>query len=500
MKELPKHNSGVSEYELFSFLSERILSGEISSFSALKDLSAPVLGNKRSHPVLLRAFELLKRLYWGFFASISPQTHHKLWGQLVITDKDFPDAGDLKRTLQISDIYVAMLDIHGYTRFCMESRKNLSMLHTLDQIIVNEIRGICTACGAVSQRERGDEIVVVATSASDILSATIGIIDYFGKTGFLNDPRIFTKRAGDAEALPVFKLSAGITGGNTTIPLIVTEKGNLSGFLLNSGARLQMLANRLSSSESKVMASKQVQMNFKKENDLNPCSLAENKAVYFFDTGQIEFKGVMIPTCEVVYNSNEMYKEQFSAELVRLFGSIKDNLWEQRIFVDTVGLFAKVTQVMPKFTVNASLPGEVLPVSNDTPANLAKKAIKAYVEDEDYVLALLYLRKFIEIARMIPSFDQLVMDYMEGVYARYELLLESYKKNIDRQIEENEKIIFQGNYYQAWTAAKKSVSVYEKFLEAGRNSTLITRKKNIWYGLIKEKSSEMVFTFHSGKK
>ncbi|MCL1928866.1 MAG: hypothetical protein FWG07_08765, partial [Treponema sp.] len=312
MKDLSEYNGNTSEYELFSFLSEKILAREFTTFSALKTFAQPIVRDTKIHPVIMRCFEMLKRLNWGFFSDMTLKSHKRLWKELVIPDQTFPEAGDLKDTLQISNLYIAMLDIHGYTKFCMDSRKNLSMMHTLDWAMNTEVRRISTYCQAVSQRERGDEMVVVAASATDALTVTLAIMDYFGKTNYVDDPDIVTKRQGNAEALPVFKCSAGITGGNTQSPLIITEKGNLAGFLLNSGARLQTRANELSSKESRIMIAKQVQMNFMKENQSGKCSLLKNNAVYFFDTGHIEFKGVMIPTCEVVFKPEERYKEQFA--------------------------------------------------------------------------------------------------------------------------------------------------------------------------------------------
>ncbi|MDR0316705.1 MAG: hypothetical protein LBH97_07385 [Treponema sp.] len=500
MKEIGEYNDSVSEYELFSFLYERIANREILTFSRLREFAAPVFRNKRNQALIMRAFELIKHLYWGFFNTISPDTHEKLWGELVISDKDFSKAGDLKQTLQISNLYIAILDIHGYTQFCMDSRKNLSMLHTLDWAIENEIRKIATACGAISQRERGDEVVVVAASAVDILMATLSIIDYFGKTNIVADPNIPTQRTRDAVALPVFKVTAGITGGNTTSPLIITEKGNLSGFLLNSGARLQNRANELSPTESRVMIAKQVEMNYQKENTQAAlCSLAQNGAIYFFDTGHIEFKGVMIPTYEVIFNHAERYKEQFVAEMMRLFASIHENLWEQRIFLDTIDLLARITQVMPKFSVAASAAGAQT-LSNDSFINLTRTAIKAYLEEEDYSTAVAMLNRFIKLIELIPSFDRLVLDYLKGVAEKYTLLLDSYEKSIDKQIDEQAVQIFQGNNYKAWEAAKKGAAVYEQFRAVGRKSSAISKKKNLWYNLIKEKQDEMIFTLHSGKK
>jgi len=506
LKDLNEYfSSDISEHELFAFLHNRILTREITSFSELKDYTAPILNNKRTHPVIMQIFELIKRLYWGFFAAISSQSHPKLWRELVISDKTFPEAGDIKRNLQISNLYVAMLDIHGYTKFCMDSRKNLSMMHILDRAIECEVSRICDSCGAVSQRERGDEIVVIAASASDALMATLGVIDYFGNTDFLGDPDIQTHRFGESAALPAFKVTGGITGGNTTSPLIITEKGNLAGFLLNSGARLQMRANELSPSESRVMIAKQVQMNFEKENAQIKCPLACGKKIYFFDTGHIEFKGVIIPTCEAVFNPDEKYKQKFSEEMNRLFASIKEQLWEQKIFVDTVTLISKVSRVMPKFSVSISsaakgASGCEQVFTNDSLRQLAKSAENAYVQAEDYILAVSLLQKIIEASEEVPSFDRLVLDYLKGVNDKYMMLIKAYNESIDQQLDANEKIIFQGNSFQVWTAAKRGAFAYEKLRITGRSSPHIAKKKNLWYSLIKQKQNEMVFSLYSGKK
>ena len=499
MRNLDEYSVKTSEYELFNFFYDRIINREITTFSALKLFAAPVLNDKRSHPVIVRAFELIKCLNWGYFITLSPVTHQKLWKELVIQDKHFPEAGDLKRNLQISNLYIAMLDIHGYTKFCMDSRKNLSMMHTLDHAMENEARNICTACGVISRRERGDEMVLVAASATDAITATLGIIDYFSKTNIVVDPKIPTTRTGDAVSLPVFKISAGITGGNTTSPLIVTEQGQLSGFLLNSGARLQTRANELSPTDSRVMIAKQVQMNFHKENIRSKCALAENNAVYFLDTGHIEFKGVMIPTCEAVFGEKNRYKEQFSEEMTTLFGSIREGLWEQRIFMNAIELIARVTQVMPKFSVNCPIEGIPI-ITNDTIMILTRKAIKAYIRDEDYNFAVSLLRQFTDAFEMIPFFDRLVLDYLKGVSSRYSMLLDSYNAGIDLMVEENSKSIYLGDYFTAWNASKKGVAMYEKLRTMGRRSPHITKKKNLWYSLIKQKQSEMAFTLYSGKK
>jgi len=501
VKNIGEYNSGMTEYEFFSFLYDKIISKEVTAFSKLRELIAPAIKDKWTHPVIMRAFQLLKSLNWGFFAAISPTTHKKLWKEIIIPDRDFPEAGDLKKTLQISNLYIAMLDIHGYTKFCMESRKNLSMMHNLDWAIENEIRRISTQCGAISQRERGDEMVVVAASAKDAVMVTLCIIDYFGKTDIVRDPDVPTKRTGNAENLPIFKISAGITGGNTQSPLIITERGNLSGFLLNSGARLQTRANELSPKESRVMIAKQVMMNYEKENAVEQCVLARNNAIYFFDTGHIEFKGVMIPTCEIVFMESERYKEKFAPEMNRLMESIDQNLWEQRIFADILALMVKAAAVMPAFSVTPQVQiDNIQTITNDSLVHLGKKAMAAYLREEDYNLAVTLLHDFVEIVEMIPSFDRLILDYLKGISAKYTMLLDMYNENISRQIEEKSSGIFLSNYATAWAAAKKGVSMHAKLCEMGKNSELVAKKKNLWCFLIKQNQKELEFSMYAGKK
>ncbi|MCL2443925.1 MAG: hypothetical protein FWD13_10760 [Treponema sp.] len=501
MKDINEYHNGMSEYEFFSFFYEKILAKEITTFSKLKELVNPIVKDKWTHPVIMRAFQLLKRLNWGFFAAICPNTHKKLWKELVIADRDFPEAGDLKKTLQISNLYIAMLDIHGYTKFCMESRKNLSMMHTLDWAIENEIKRISTQCGAISQRERGDEMVVVAASAADALKVTLCIIDYFGKTDVVSDPSIITKRVGNAEALPIFKITGGITGGNTQSPLIITERGNLAGFLLNSGARLQTRANELSPNESRVMIAKQVMMNYEKENAANKCILSENDSIYFFDTGHIEFKGVMIPTCEVVFDKNERYKEKFAEDMTRLFSSIRDNLWEQRIYQDLMELLTRVAQTMPKFSITP--PQDILGIKtyeNESYIQLCRLAMKSYCVNEDYYQAVENLNHLITISEKIPGFDRLVLDYLKGVTEKYQLLLNAFEKHIDKEVDEKAAQIFHGDHYKTWNAAKNGSQIYEKLRAIGRKSKEITKKKNLWLNMLLQNKEKMEFTLYSGKK
>jgi hypothetical protein len=375
------------------------------------------------------------------------------------------------------------------------------MLHTLDRTINTEIRRISTQCRAVSQRERGDEMVVVAASATDALTVTLSIIDYFAKTNVVDDPALSTQRRGDAAILPAFKISAGIAGGNTSIPLIITEQGNLSGFLLNTGARLQSRANELSPKESRVMVTKQVFLNYTRENALKESALFQQKKVYFFDAGMIEFKGVMLPSCEAIFNDEDRYKEKFSEEMGRLYSSTRESHWEQRIYQDAMDLVSKSAQVMPPFRVTPPKPVHgMVSLTNDSLMRLCLAGKKAYLYDEDYSFAISLLHRLIDIIQMIPQYDRLILDYIQGIADKYDLLLKNYEDSIDQEIDEKAGSIFNGDQYKAYFAAKKGMALFEKLRRLGRKSPLLTKKKTLWFNLIKQYQDRLEFTLYSGKK
>jgi hypothetical protein len=249
------------------------------------------------------------------------------------------------------------------------------------------------------------------------------------------------------------------------------------------------------------MVSKQVQMNFIKENQTEKCALFRDDAVYFLDTGMIEFKGVMLPTCEAVFNSKDRYKEKISESLQKLFGSIRENLWEQRIFLDILELIARTAVSMPPFMVNPPQPVSGLSaLSNQSVMNLCRQAARAYAADEDYPAAVATLRQMVEVISMMPDFDHLIFDYLKGISLRYDSLLARYDSEINKEIEAKAKDIFTENTYKTFQAAKNGVLIYEKLLAQGRKSKALTKKKILWYKLIKESQEELAFTLYSGKK
>jgi hypothetical protein len=273
------------------------------------------------------------------------------------------------------------------------------------------------------------------------------------------------------------------------------------GFLLNTAARLQARADDLSPRESRGMITKQVHINFVKENSANKSTLFKNNTVYFLDTGQIEFKGVMLPTCEAVFKPEERYKEQYSEDLARLFASIKESLWEQKIYLDLMDLIKKVVSVMPPFKIaRRMVVSNVEVVNNDSIVQLSVLAVKTYLQDEDYSGAVDMLHSFSAVMEEIPRFDRLILDYTRNITQKYDLLLDSYNRSVDKQIDEKAGSIFSGNHLKTYMAARNAVNIYEKLRAVAKKSPHITMKKTLWYNLIKMNKEKMELTIYSGKK
>ncbi|MHB9294590.1 hypothetical protein PilKf_00314 [Pillotina sp. SPG140] len=494
-----KNLSECNEYEVFFLLADKIVNREITTFSALLNAAQSIITNQKIHPIILKLFQLIKQLNWGFCSEISLSGHTRLWRELVVPDKIFPDAGDLKKTISISNLYIVMLDIHGYTKFCQESRNNLSKLHTLDRIITNDARSIANQCRSICRRERGDEIIILSPSATDAITAGLCIIDYFSNTKLIHDRTIKIERSGDAASLPTFKVSGGIAGGKT--PLIITEEGGLSGSLINTAARLQARANELSPRESKIMITQQVYINVVTETKNVPIPIIRDKIISFLNTGHIEFKGVLLPTCEILFKKEEMYKTQFEAELVQLYSSIRAANWEQKVFEDSMNLLIKIADTMPKFNITVSKPIEDLSdITNVSLRYMCERALVAYCREENYSTAIHLLKCCAYAISIIPEFDRLVSDYIHNIANKYEAQLELYMDTVNQQIDAKLTEIFDAQQQRMFFAAKKAIGVYNTMRASAQNSSVIAHRKSLWYAILKKNRESMSLTIYSGKK
>ncbi len=488
-----------SENELFLHLYDKIMSREIITFGELVEYIGKLSINFKIDNVIKKAFYLLKELHWGFFKEMDKYCFLKLWKELVVKNNKYPDFGDIKRNIAVSDIYIAILDIHGYTKFCEESKHNLSRLHNLDKFLQNGIKKIAQRNESLARRERGDEILIVSPSATDIIATILGIINSFSKRPIFQDETIIRERSDYSINLPEFKISAGVGGGHYSNSLIITEDGFLSGSLLNIAARLQARANELSPTQSKVLITKSVYTSYIKENRITKSVLYKSNILCFFDHGPIDFKDLTLPCYEILFREEEKYRKKYEPYLTTLFRSIKAGLWKQKVFIDTAELIKQVCSVMPFFLIKVKIEETEQEVTPTFISELCDKAKKLY-ETEDYIASINTLGRIVYLVQHIPNFDKLVLDYANEIYSKYNSIIPLFESALENEINKRIDLIFDEKHKMAYTHIKRNIEIYEKLKKYARNSKALQNRKTIWNTLVENKLPYMKPRIHSGKQ
>ena len=468
----------MTEHKFFIHLYNRIITGKLKTFAELAEYAATIQTPFPKQAIVYKCFHLLKELRWGFFKGLNKKIHTRLWKELVIPHRDYPDAGDLKRNNSIGKVYIALLDIHGYTRFCQESKKNLSQLHALDDFMNRGTSSIGNKYSALCRRERGDEVLIVAGTATDILSTTLGIIASFSRKVKIRNEAVFVNTEDYSISLPDFEISAGIAGGNTETPLVISETGNLSGFLINMAARLQSRANKLSPHRTRIMVANTVQTNFLKENAHGQSRLYACNQLTFLHTGPIRFKGVRISLYDMIFQDDMRYKKDFEEQIEKLLSAQKLGHWQQLVFFEILALIEAAVKATP-------LPPMNVHFTKETIISGCHSARNHYAFEEDYWSAVTELGSVINLLKAYEGFDPLIVDYAEEVYSRYGALLDDYAADLEDEISRNLETVFpQENLRALWLSSRRNAEAYKKLLSMARKSKQLPAKKNLWYSRI----------------
>jgi class 3 adenylate cyclase len=456
-----------SLYELLSHLMDKIISGELATFESLKRYADVLPKGQRADAIFRRAFFLQRRLYWGFFKDVSPESFPNVWSQVVIPDRDYPFAGDLKRFMSIPDVYLCMIDIHGYTKYCHDKRHNMSMLDLLDKMLQVDVPRIAAESGVISKRAHGDEVLLLGASATSVLDAVLRIVEYLSKRR-----RIAEGPAGKPGAgfvLPKFFISAGIAGGQTYTSLVITRDGDISGDLVNTAARLQARANRIAPESNKILLTNHVYQKLKGAG----VSIREvdgiNK-VDFFNTGPIEFKGVKLIVYDTVFLETEAYRLSYRDEMENLYEAIDKEMWKSRIFEVSMTLAARLV---------ANLPGE-------GKGSVGKRALDASVKMatesfavERYEKAIDTFGKLVDALSSVPGIDGLAMEYLGAIHENYAAIVESFTANLDRDIDEHLDTLYGQKELERFRLLRQHHSMYGELRESARLKA--RGRKSVWY-------------------
>ncbi|MDD5065743.1 MAG: hypothetical protein PHF84_01725 [bacterium] len=485
--------------ELFLSLYEKIMNRDITTFQELVDHMDKQQISFNIDSVMEKAFRLIKELHWGFFKDMEKKGFLKLWKELVVGNEKYKDMGDLKRNMSISNIYIGLMDIHGYTRFCEECKDNLSRLHSLDQFLHEGVKTIARENGTLAKRERGDEIIVIAASATDIINTVLGIINSFSRKPIIQDETVIRDRSNYNINLPDFKISAGIAGGNFVNPLIVTEDGVLSGFLLSVAARLQVRANELSPTQTKILVTRSIYTNFMEENKISKSILFRRNLLSFFDQGPVEFKNVTLSSSEIVFRPEEKYKEKYAEQISILFQAINSNNWKLKVFTNLLDLVRYVVHSMPAFNLTYSCSHGDEMLTPSSLSTLCEQAQKLFEEEEDYIEAVNMLSEIIDRLESLDDFDRLVLDYARGIQEQYHHIIQTFEKALYQEINKNIDMIFDEKHKIIYHNMKKNTDIFERLKTFARRSKALTKRKTIWNTVIENCMPHLKTKIHSGK-
>ena len=435
LKDIKEYAATTSPYEVFTHLCGKIVKGELVTFAALRAYCAPLPDCPRTEALLRSAFELQRRLYWGFFKDISPADFPKVWSKVVVPDRKYRFAGDIKRMATIPDVYMAILDIHGYTRFCQRNRHNMSMLDVLDRVLQNDLPAIAAKYGVVSRRASGDEILLLGGSAAEVFEVVYLMARYLAKDGGAGGPE-----SGEAaKSLPAFQVSAGVAGGAKYSQLVVTRDGDLSGTIVNTAARLQARANRISPDRTRILLTS---VTFQKLKMLPPSSHFEFlKAVDFFDTGMVEFKGVNVSVFDAVFLATEANRLEYRERMSALYESIGQSLWSSRIFADALNLMARIVTSSPGGLTDEAT-GQPLDAAGPVSVMQRIKKAQGYFAAERFEFAVREYSDLVDLFGRASGRDPIAFEYLADLRDNYRRIVEQFTRRLDRELDEHLEAVF----------------------------------------------------------
>jgi class 3 adenylate cyclase len=471
-----------SPAEIYSQLCDRILSGKAATFQALKDAVPALPDPSVRTAVLKRAFDLQRQLTWGFFRNVTRDEYPELWKLIIVPDREYAFAGDLKRVIASDDLYLGMLDIHGYTRFCQRNRHNMTMLDSLDKMIFEDVPRIAARFGVVSKRAHGDEILLVGASVTDVLETTLQVMNYLSKD-LRGKVEAGPDKIGDHGFLPDFQISAGITGGQNYAALVVTRDGDLSGDLVNTAARLQARANKISPDRNKVFLSGHAHQKLKDKVAGGKVKFAV--PIDFFNAGVVEFKGTTLAVFDVIFLDREAHRAAYLPLIEELYRSLKRQLWKSKVFEDSVALALTLVAKWPeaKFDRRA-----VIKRIEGAASAFAEEKFEKAVAEWQAVAA--------ELSTQAGG-DPLVLEYLVRIGEGYRTLVDSFGAAIDKELEERREALFSPKEIQTLELMDKYQTVYDATLADARNR--VRSRKATWFRIAEEAAEALAVRIQSPK-
>lgn len=491
--QLGYHSEGSAEKRLLLQLYEDVISGELTTFDELKKSVSKFKASTELRRCLFRAFELQRKLHWGFFQDLTPKAFPELWKAIVITDRQFKFGGDLKRFMSIPDIYLGLLDIHGYTKYCNDKKRNMSMIDLLDRMIYEDVNAICAEAGVISKRAQGDEILVIGPSAGVVLKSVLQIMNYFNTQGRSFRNTVLSKKL-PGTVLPKFQISAGIAGGQKFTPLIITRDGDVSGGIVNTAARLQAKADKISPDKNRIMITSHVYQKLQTAENEKPDEAFDS--IDFFNIGTVEFKGVSLNVYDIVFLPEEEYRLELRDSMETLYGSLDKKMWKTRILKDALDAAAKLVANQLSKGCKDTIAGRKLENQYREILELFKKTHTLF-NGMYYEAAISSYSRIIDSMAGLKQLDRVVMDYLMLVKQNYLSINELYSVALDEEVVVRLNEVCSPQEKEHYLLLKKHGAAYDKI----RSSTRLKLKnrKKTWLRITDEIGEKLNTSLQSFK-
>jgi hypothetical protein len=281
-------------------------------------------------------------------------------------------------------------------------------------------------------------------------------------------------QASDFVFFPDFQISAGLSGGQKYASLIVTREGELSGNLVNTAARLQARANRISPDLNKILLSSHAYQRVKERVESGALELPYR--VGFFNTGLVEFKGVSLPVFEVIFTEREAYRFTYQKQMEQLYLSLRKKLWRGRVFEDALELALVLSKNLPD--LEPAERGALQAKVRSTGDLLRDEKFEEAVEQFDSVVRDLGGLKLT---------DALAVEYLRRVHESYRSILQTFLGALDAEVEEQKEALFNLKERQNLELVGK----YQGVLEATRrNARSRIRNQRVTWQRVAEEAAE----------
>ncbi len=492
-------NENTTSYELFFFLYVKLIKKEITAFDQIVSLTEKIPQSNTKEHALKNAFYLLRRLNWGFFNQLSPDEYPKLWKKLTIPNQEYPFAADLKRNMTITNIYIGFIDIHGYTAFCFNSGINTSRLQKLDDFIDKNITRMARENNVICKRARGDEIILGGSSALDVVETTVQIADYFAGKNIIKNEKIIKSRGSRPAFLPDMTISAGIAGGKKYTPLIITSDGDLSGTVVNTAARLQAQANKISKNTNRILVSNHVAGNFIAEATIKKDPFLTEHLIDFFNAGHVGFKGINLTIFEVIIDDKEKYRMKYQGIMIDLIDSLRKKLWNENVFSSLIELICDVCNRIPLFSLK--LPennGNILTFNNISVIKLARDSLDLFMHNH-YEEAVSKLSEVATLLPNIPEIDYFVVVYSENVYASYKQIIDKYSTGIKELIVKHTEEYFTKEEKEKMDNMKSQSVLLDRIKDRIYGKIPKEKRKIVWTSIVNHEKKDLDFKIYFGK-